>query len=242
MKYIKKQKEPKSLNDRRNDPDVAIYKAQKDWQCQLLKEQGYICAYCMGRISLNHKDGRLGMKIEHYISQYLSKERGLNLDLQWQNMLGVCDGKAGKKPHCDQAQGKNNEEGIFIEGKVKGKVELNILNPLDITKSEKIVTYSSFGEILPNAEDDKLREKIIQDLDYILNLNDEKLRDYRAIAIDSAKENLIKKYPTGNWTTKQFDDEINIWKSKDEDGKYKPFCQAAIWWLEKKRSKTIHKS
>ncbi|MEI6327659.1 MAG: hypothetical protein WCP16_00390 [Pseudanabaena sp. ELA645] len=242
MKHIKKRQEPQSLNDRRNDPDTAKYKAQKDWQSQLLEEQGYICAYCMGRIRLNHKDGKAGMQIEHYISRQLSKERSLNLDLHWLNMLGVCNGKTGKKDHCDQSQGKTNEQGILVKGKVIGSVELNVLNPLDITKSERIITYSVFGDILPNTQDENLRQKIIEDLDYILNLNDEKLRDYRAEAIDLAKKNLKDKYPTGNWTLQQIENEIQDWKSKDKNGMYRPFCQAAIWWLEKKRAKLIHKS
>jgi hypothetical protein len=99
-----------------------------------------------------------------------------------------------------------------------------------------------FGEILPNVKDNELQNKIIEDIDCILNLNNEKLRESRAEAIDSAKRNLTKNYPTGNWTIKQFDEEIEIWKGKDKDGKYKPFCQVAIWWLEKKRAKLIHKS
>jgi uncharacterized protein (TIGR02646 family) len=238
MKHIKKQKEPQTLTDKRNT-DGSIYDSpQKDWQDALLEEQGHICAYCMRRISLDRKNGKPCIEIEHYRSRKLHPE----LSLRWENMIGVCNGDTVSEGHCDKAKGKNDYKGVFVQGKANGKVKLNILNPLEINKSEKIITYSSFGEILPNLEDNESQNRIVEDLDCILNLNNEKLREYRAEAIASATRNLMKKYPTGDWTIKQVDEEIKIWKGKDKDGKYKPFCQAAIWWLEKKRSKLIRKS
>ncbi len=238
MKHTKKHEEPQTLTDKRNT-DGSIYDGpQKDWQDALLEEQGHICAYCMRRISLDRKNGKPCIEIEHYLSRKLHPE----LSLRWENMIGVCNGDTVSEGHCDKAKGKNDYKGVFIQGKANGKVKLNILNPLEINKSEKIITYSLFGEILPNVKDNELQNRIIEDVDCILNLNNAKLREYRAEAIDSVKRNLMKKYPTGNWTIKQVDEEIEIWKGKDKDGKYKPFCQAAIWWLEKKRSKLIRKS
>jgi uncharacterized protein (TIGR02646 family) len=224
MKYIKKGKEPKSLTVHRDHTVGSKYEAKPDWRKGLCKEQGYICAYCMKRIE--HEEGKSAMQIEHYISRRISKHENLNLDLRWENMLGVCNGISGKESHCD---------------KVKEADKLNLLNPLNTKQSEVIITYSLFGEILPNTQDEDLHQKIAEDLDCILNLNNEKLRDYRRETIDRAKEILKEKYPNGNWTLVQIDQEIEYWKTK-KDGKYQPFCQAAIWFLEKRKSKLIRKS
>lgn len=65
MIYIKKGAEPKSLKEYRSQPNATYedFRDKDDIREALLKEQGCLCAYCMGRIS---KDK---MKIEHWISQ-----------------------------------------------------------------------------------------------------------------------------------------------------------------------------
>ncbi len=237
MKHIKKGKEPQTLTNKRNT-EGAIYEcAQKDWQEDLLKEQGHLCAYCMRRISLDRKNGKPCIEIEHYLSRKLHP----NLSLRWENMLGVCNGDAGTETHCDKSKGKRNSEGLFVKGKANGEVKLNILNPLEINQSEKVIIYSLSGEILANAQDPDLQNKINEDLDIILNLNDEKLKEYRKEAIDLAKKLLIDKYPRGNWTLYQIEKEIEEWKNK-RDGKYRPFCQAAIWFLEWRKARLANKS
>ncbi|NMF60418.1 retron system putative HNH endonuclease [Pseudanabaena yagii] len=236
MKYIKKGKEPQTLTDKRNT-EGAIYEcAQKDWQEDLLKEQGHLCAYCMRRISLDRKSGKPSIEIEHYLSRKLYPD----LSLRWENMIGVCNGDTGLETHCDKSKGKTSSEGVFVKGKANGEVKLNILNPLEINKSEKVITYSLSGEIFANVKDTELQNKITEDLDIILNLNDEKLKEYRKEAIDLAKKLLIDKYPTGNWTLKQIEREIEEWKNQ-KNCKYRPFCQAAIWFLEWRKTKLANK-
>lgn len=257
MRYIKKKKEPKSLTAKRNTEGACYDGPQLDWQEQLLDEQGYLCAYCMGRISLKlNKKFEPSIGIEHYLSEELCRQRGLDSELRWENMLGVCNGASGSsrsKFHCDKTNGTK-------KGKAYGNIELNILNPLDITKSEKLITYDLFGQILPNTKNDDLQQKIAEDLNCILNLNDEKLRQFRIDAMDLAKKILKEKYPTGNWTPKQIEKEIKEWKSKSKmlvkeidgdsskkavirrGGEYRAYCQAAIWFLEYLKSKPIHKS
>lgn len=236
MKYIKKGKEPQTLTDKRNTEGTIYECAQKDWQEDLLKEQGHLCAYCMRRISLDRKNGKPSIEIEHYLSRKLHPD----LSLRWENMIGVCNGDTGSETHCDKSKGKNNSEGVFVKGKANGEVKLNILNPLEINKSEKVITYSLSGEIFANVKDTELQNKITEDLDIILNLNDEKLKEYRKEAIDLAKKLLIDKYPTGNWTLKQIEREIEEWKNQ-KNGKYRPFCQAAIWFLEWRKTKLANK-
>ena len=124
--------------------------------------------------------------------------------------------------------------------------------------SEKLITYDLYGQILPNTQSEDLQQKIAEDLNYILNLNDEKLRKFRLDAIDLAKKTLKEKYPIGNWTPKQIEKEIKEWKSKSKEiiskrdgskdlilkrgGEYRAYCQAAIWFLEFLKSKPVRKS
>lgn len=63
----------------------------------LLKEQGFLCAYCMNQISEE------GCKIEHIVSQ----SRNPAMSLSYSNMLACCLGgqnKDGKPLHCDSAK------------------------------------------------------------------------------------------------------------------------------------------
>jgi uncharacterized protein (TIGR02646 family) len=231
MKYIKKGKEPESLANKRQT-DGAIYEAEASWQVQLLEDQGYLCAYCMGRISLaRDKNGKPRIEIEHYLSKKLHPSLGL----VWKNMLGVCNGTFGMDSHCDKTKGKKNEQETFIKGKSDGDVMLNILDPLNIKKSERIVTYSSSGEILLNTMNPDLEQKISEDLNYILNLNDDKLKQARKNVMDVAKEILTKKHHIGTWSVRDIDREISDWSSKTKEGRYKAYCQAAIWFLESRK-------
>ncbi len=94
---IDKQTEPHELTEYRlsggtyDDLDAATKSAVRD---RLLSEQGFLCAYCMGRIT---KDK---MKIEHWHCQstYPGEQ------LSYGNLLGCCMGGEGcsrSGQHCD---------------------------------------------------------------------------------------------------------------------------------------------
>lgn len=105
MIYIKKGMEPKSLVEHRCTPGADFDGLDKTElrEC-LLREQGYLCAYCMKRIH-NEKD----TKIEHY------RARNAENQLEYSNLLAVCNGnqtssdstvKYGKKRlTCDSMKG-----------------------------------------------------------------------------------------------------------------------------------------
>lgn len=65
MIYIRKGTEPRSLTEYRNQPGATYegYREKDALRDALLEEQGYICAYCMRRISKEK------MKIEHWKAQ-----------------------------------------------------------------------------------------------------------------------------------------------------------------------------
>ena len=55
-----------------------------------MKEQGWICAYCMKRIP--EKDKNPEVTIEHIIPQSIEPEKAMD----YNNMLAVCNGNRGK--------------------------------------------------------------------------------------------------------------------------------------------------
>ncbi|MBL7786118.1 MAG: TIGR02646 family protein [Chitinophagales bacterium] len=230
MKYVSKHKPPQSLIDRRATQGAKYEAPQLEWQEQLLDEQGYICAYCMQRISLKRKDGKPLIRIEHY----KPRQKYPKLDLEWTNMLGVCIGVTnGGIAHCDSTQGK--------EGKMSGAIELQVLHPLHKSNSENVLTYDISGYILPvPAINTELSEKIAGDLNICLNLNDEQIRLARKNAMDMAKQRLIQQFPHKTWTQKDLQNEIDYWSSR-HNGKFLPYCQVAIWFLIFLKNKPKHK-
>lgn len=66
----------------------------------LLREQGYLCAYCMCRIGTNDNPGT----IEHLAPQHpVSGQSDDDLSLSYSNMVAVCNGRGGLT--CDKHRG-----------------------------------------------------------------------------------------------------------------------------------------
>lgn len=152
------------------------------------------------------------VEVEHYLSQDEFPEK----DLDYGNMIGVCNGYFRGDIHCD---------------KCKLEQRLQILNPLD-KEVESWLTYSLDGSISATKNIDK----VSHDLNEVLNLNCENMRLARQEAIDIARDLLKEKYSTKQWTKAIIQKEIEEWKSMDVDGKYRPFCQVVIWfWEEQKK-------
>ncbi len=217
MKWIKKGKEPKALTSYKKSKEASYGDLDKDVKHQikehLLTEQGYICAYCMQRISQDwNKDlDKEKMEIEHYIPQ--SKDESLSLE--YKNMLGVCNGNANsskKLMHCD---------------KKKGATLLNKLNPLNQQQMAELA-YLKDGTIY--AEDEDLEE----DLNSILNLNQQNLKENRKRIIDLVKEELKRKHGShykGLWKAREVKTLLEEWSLK-ENGKYRAYCEVAIYYLK----------
>ena len=94
MRFInKRNREPRELSEYRDSTPDATYddlRCKKQIRQSLVDEQGYICAYCMGKIDVNDST------IEHYISQIrhkdspYSEEEHKKQSLLYSNMYGVC--------------------------------------------------------------------------------------------------------------------------------------------------------
>jgi uncharacterized protein (TIGR02646 family) len=115
MKFIHKGKEPKKWKAYR-ETKGATFRAIDELQLALLEDQGYLCCYCMSRIS---KDK---MKVEHW-----KPRRYKNLVLDFNNLFAACKGDFCTDKHCDT---KKDEDEI-------------ILHPADPTNNcEAIIDYS----------------------------------------------------------------------------------------------------
>jgi uncharacterized protein (TIGR02646 family) len=135
MKYIKKGKEPNSLTEYRKQKNAYFdgYPQKIDLRKSLLKEQKYICCYCMKRISQNKVElddsGEEQMRIEHW----KSKNKYPELQLTYNNLLGACTGNKGKPEHLQHCDVR------------KGNAELKI-NPT-VFSCENLIKFKKNGKI-----------------------------------------------------------------------------------------------
>lgn len=211
MKRIIKNQEPKSLLEHRLQPfaDYDNYSQKEELRASLLTEQGHICCYCMQRIKKDE------MKIEHWRSQ----DEYPDLQLDYNNLLGACEGNQGSPKHLQHCDTK------------KGNTRLTI-NPLDNFKNcEDLIKYLSNGRIY---SDDTT---INNELNEVLSLNMQTLVNNRKVILDTLLEQLNNEKPTGDWTVAMLNRKIQEWSNKQKDEKYKPYCQIAIYYLKKKLSK-----
>ena len=112
----------------------------------LMREQGYLCAYCMRRIPQSGKNPPVS--IEHIIPQSENTDKALDYD----NMLAVCNGNRDsgdrRRLTCDAHRGNQRLT----------------INPL-VSNTLESVRYRSNGEMY---SDDSL---INEDINAVLNLN-----------------------------------------------------------------------
>ena len=227
MKYFKKdiKNEPKSLRVYRNTTPNPVYDGgnfdQKALKTALLKEQGYICAYCMGSISLDLNDV---FKPKTEVEHYLSRQENKDLELKYLNMLVVCNGFSISHPeqeeihHCDKTKG--------LEGKMNGFVQLRKLDPRT-PECEKLIRYTKFGEILATNGDDDVKH----DLEKVLNLNNKILITARRNVVEITKNALIQEKPIQQWNKAFLQKHLDKWQSL-EKGKFRRYCMIAVWFLK----------
>jgi uncharacterized protein (TIGR02646 family) len=207
MKRIIKNQEPQSLLQHRLQTfaDYNNYAQKDELRTSLLSEQGHICCYCMQRI----RDDK--MKIEHWRSQDEYPE----LQLNYNNLLGACEGNQGSPKHLQHCDTK------------KGNTEITI-NPIDNKNCEDLIKYHPSGEIYSDDE------TINNDLNKILNMNMQTLVKNRRVVLDEVIRLLMTERPKGDWTAAILNKKIQELSNKQKDEKYQPYCQIAIYYLKKK--------
>jgi uncharacterized protein (TIGR02646 family) len=150
------------------------------------------------------------MVIEHFNSQFEFEELALNYD----NMLASCTGgENGNVQHCDETKGH----------------KLLTINPMNLAIMSQI-KFDGAGKIF--LDDNDLTKN---ELEGILNLNNQNLLKERKVILDALRTQFLKRF--GNKTaTKQFiETALNKWETRN--GKFKPMCQVAVYYLKKKLQK-----
>ena len=205
----------------------------------LLKEQGYICAYCMRKISDENT------KIEHFIGQEYIDESGNEIgkkeDTNYQNMLAVCCGnycqkklKAKERLHCDssrsifQTKYKESENKNKILSTYRPKLYISPLN----SQQMKQIGFTRSGVIFYKElkYDDTLELQVDKDIRYdlniVLNLNCGNLKEARNRIIESIDSSLRRHNYSKSFAQK----ELAHWKNTQNNNK--EYCEVAICKLE----------
>lgn len=174
--------EPECLKDLRANSDNTYENLQGDCKTQVQNElriaQRNLCAYCQKSIADV-------ITIEHYLAQNDPEERGLGLELEFSNFLGVCSGK--------YYLNKMTGDSISHCGDNRKNTPLTI-NP----RNQADIDTLSFDE---NARIVSSNEAISNDLNNVLKLNFAELcetrnnnyRDLYTLLIEQGSQMLLSK-------------------------------------------------
>lgn len=217
MKSIRKNPEPKSLTEHKtkSHADFDNYAPQDPDELRraLFAEQGGICCYCMERIRVSADE----MKIEHWQCQTGFPE----LQLAYSNLLGACRGNQIIYQEKDPRKFPKDQQTCDTR-----KADLTLSkNPSDPAYSiEGNIIYSSGGTI--SASDENLNGE----LSNVLNLNHIRLVNARMAILRSVKNSFPKR---GTVSSSEISKIIDEWSGL-HNGLYRPFCQVAVYWLNKR--------
>lgn len=173
-------------------------------QDSLLKEQGYLCCYCMKRIVAT------SMSVEHWKPRSKFPELALDYD----NLLAVCDGNQGQSPkdqHCDTQKGNKTLS----------------LNPADPNHASrlKIRYLPSTGKI------ESADCQLAQEIDSVLNLNHALLLASRKEVISRVRKWLSSLPPNASKAAVQ--QGLNLWQTCNEH-RLPEYAGVAIYFLQKR--------
>lgn len=174
-----------------------------DLRNTLLKDQGFVCCYCQKRIPerISPKS-----KIEHFKSRVNFPK----LQLDYKNMFIACNGKGlNSIETCDTSK-KNRELNSF-----------NFLN----SKIEEKIKYTKNGVIF------SVDEKINSEINEVLNLNEEGLRQARQnvyMSIRRIKQKLNRKGQFQRGIEK-----LNSEYSSKKSRQFEPFYGVKLYYINK---------
>jgi len=197
MRHVKKSSpEPSGLLEYRK-----TQKGPTDWDSlstptkdairnRLIEDQGYLCCYCMRRISSTE------MKMEHYVPRR-GPDGDPERELDWSNMLAACDGNEGRRwsdQTCDTRKGSR-------------KLELDPQNSAHI----RDLGYLPDGRLKVRSGDERRQ----QDIDDTLNLNSTTLKRNRKNALDGFLQVLERKLcRKSKWSARKLDRELQTQRDK----------------------------
>jgi hypothetical protein len=191
----------------------------------LLKEQGYICCYCMSSINISSANTIEKTKIEHYQARDGSRK----VEVHYKNLYLACDGRKQcsdndekylntyKSCRCKYKDGKS-----FLQhcDTCKGNRKLDYIKLDKITQDK--IKYTSSGIIYSDDEN------IDYELNHILNLNTDRLISNRK----QAKSALWKQLPKQKtWSANLIKKILLKYKNSD---KKSPYIGILLYFLNRK--------
>lgn len=210
MIEIKKQKEPPKLVAHKKKKYATYTNMPMDVHQavleSLMREQGFICAYCMRKIPQKGKEP--AVTIEHIEAQSSTDIRAA---LDYRNMLAVCNGNRG-----------NAENAMTCDARRKNvPLTVNPLKPSTLLG----IQYKPDGMIFSTDEN------VNRDLTVTLNLNcnDFGLVDCRRDALQKMLAVLKEKHSSGD--IKLYC--AKLLKTYKEESTKIPYVGILIYWLEK---------
>lgn len=206
MRQIIKTAEPPSWTRHRLTPG-AEYEATPDLRTSLIKEQGYLCAYCQSRINYERGDVTT-TRIDHI----KCRARHPDLRLDYQNMVICCAGNIANISHCDRSK---EEQDISFD----------------------LFTPDVFDTLRYNSHDGEMRstDKTVNDeLNRVLNLNHAILKANRCEALKGIIQMLS--HNGRKWSRSKVQRLIDEYSQKDRFGCYMPYNGIVLWFLNKKIS------
>ena len=212
MRFIRKNSEPESLTQYKKQVGAYYdgYDKKDDVREALLKEQGYLCGYCMKRLESCNQ-----VKIEHIVpqSRLLEDEKAA---LDYHIMIGVCYGNEGhpkRELTCDAHRGNDDltvspfSEASISLIKYRSDVTIYSDNP-DINKylnSTLNINYNGFGG---------------------------NLKDNRKAVLLACKNKLKTMKSQGCWSRRLLQRMLEEYEQPDAEGKLKPYSGIAVEYLK----------
>lgn len=210
MLFISKGRAPRALVEYKKKSNAYFDGCPKDEvRKALLKEQGYLCAYCMKRI----EDDPLKTKIEHWKPQCILSEYER---LDYNNLFICCTG------HLQDIQSETCDSN-------KGDTIITV-DPRDINHINQIRYESNTGRMLSDDPD------INYDIDVVLNLNcvEHRLMDNRKAMLDEFINKMLEVNKTKGWTKNSLKKALEIYEGRNMQGKKIPYSGIVIWYIMKR--------
>ena len=211
MIYIQKGTEPASLTEYKKMKHAYFDGCPKDdIRESLLREQGYLCAYCMRRIDKDH------MKIEHWFPQ--NRLSGDQAKMDYKNMLASCEGHIEGSRDKDETCDTHKKEKIIK------------IDPRDRSSVNQIKYKSRSGEIYADSPE------LEKDLNVTLNLNSARhlLKENRKEKLDSVINELHRKVNSGAWNKTKLKAFASHYAKPDAKGQKEEYLGIILWYLEKR--------
>lgn len=176
---------------------------------ELLKEQGYICCYCMKRIDLDSSHN------EHF----WPKDDFEDMDMDYQNLFASCQGDEifDEDKHCGHRK--------------KDWWEDSMISPTN-PDVEKMFRYSASGEV--HSVSEREESEIIDQMISEFGLNNYALIRNRKEAIEASElcDKEVSEDEQQDYSDEEIRKFIEFYSDKHE-GRYVPYCQAIVDSLER---------